>query len=233
MTRAADIARADVEESKRSGPPDSAAGRGWSAVILVATDLFDYLDWQQRRPRAGAGKVVRLTPQAPCLRAAGPPTTSAARGVGGARRRGVPGRPAHHSAPARVGAPRAGRRSGLFATRPRAHPPSPVGPIGLNKKGRQGAQRPDLCNDTFSIVIRPGSAPADGAPPDRLEVTTVTSAACSALAAPSAGLCEPRLDRHGAARRPDGLSDADRPRTRGDGPAVRPRQCGHLSSAKP
>ena len=103
MTRAADIARADVEESKRSGPPDSAAGRGWSAVILVVTDLFDYLDWQQQRPRAGAGKVVRLTPQAPCLRAAGPPTTSAARGVGGARRRGDPRRPAHHSAPARGG----------------------------------------------------------------------------------------------------------------------------------
>ena len=58
MTRAADIARADVEESKRSGPPDSAAGRGWSAVILVATDLFDYLDWQQQRPCAG-GRLVR------------------------------------------------------------------------------------------------------------------------------------------------------------------------------
>src|SRR6478609_9208772 len=27
---------------------------------VVATDLFDYLDWQQRS-RAGAGKVVRLT----------------------------------------------------------------------------------------------------------------------------------------------------------------------------
>ena len=28
---------------------------------MVATDLSDYLDWQQKRPRAGAGKVVRLT----------------------------------------------------------------------------------------------------------------------------------------------------------------------------
>lgn len=28
---------------------------------VVATDLFDYLDWQQQRPRAGAEKVVRLT----------------------------------------------------------------------------------------------------------------------------------------------------------------------------
>ena len=65
-----------------------------------------------------------------------------------------------------------------------ARPPSPAGPIGLHKKGRQGAQRPELCNDTFSIAIRPGSAPTDGAPPDRLEVTTVTSAACSALPHP-------------------------------------------------
>ena len=28
---------------------------------VVATDLFDYLDWQQQRPSVGAGKVVRLT----------------------------------------------------------------------------------------------------------------------------------------------------------------------------
>ena len=28
---------------------------------VVATDLFDYLDWQQQRPRANAGKMVRLT----------------------------------------------------------------------------------------------------------------------------------------------------------------------------
>ncbi len=28
---------------------------------VVATDLFDYLDWQQQRPKASAGKVVRLT----------------------------------------------------------------------------------------------------------------------------------------------------------------------------
>ena len=72
MTRAADIARADVEESKRSGPPDSAAGRGWSAVILVVTDLFDYLDWQQQRPRGRArGKGGAADSAAPCLRAAG------------------------------------------------------------------------------------------------------------------------------------------------------------------
>jgi len=100
-------------------------GRGWSAVILVATDLFDYLDWQQQRPRAGAGKVVRLTPQAPCRRAAGPPTTSAARGVGGARRRGVPGRPAHQPRPGHHAADAAGwaaRRGGpLVAAGERGH----------------------------------------------------------------------------------------------------------------
>src|SRR5690349_6410268 len=35
------------------------AERGAGLREVAATDLFDYLDWQQR-PRAGAGKVVRL-----------------------------------------------------------------------------------------------------------------------------------------------------------------------------
>jgi site-specific recombinase XerD len=36
------------------------AERGAGLRDVVATDLFDYLDWQQQRPRPGAGKVVRL-----------------------------------------------------------------------------------------------------------------------------------------------------------------------------
>ena len=36
------------------------AERGAGLRDVVATDLFDYLDWQQQRPRVGVGKVVRL-----------------------------------------------------------------------------------------------------------------------------------------------------------------------------
>ncbi len=56
------------------------AERGAGLRDVVATDLFDYLDWQQR-PRVGAGKVVRLTPH----RGAAPATMNrriaAARGL--------------------------------------------------------------------------------------------------------------------------------------------------------
>ena len=55
--------------------------RGAGLRDVVATDLFDYLDWQQQRSRVGAGKVVRLTPH----RGAAPATMNrriaAARGL--------------------------------------------------------------------------------------------------------------------------------------------------------